>query len=50
MVLALLTRLNQEGTTIAIITHDHSIAERLPRRVALLDGRIVADSGPAGPR
>lgn len=43
-VLELLTRLNAAGTTIAVITHDRDIAARLPRRVELHDGRIVADS------
>ena len=42
-VLELLTALNDEGTTIAIITHDRDIAARLPRRVEILDGRLVAD-------
>ncbi|MFJ5303614.1 ABC transporter ATP-binding protein [Streptomyces sp. NPDC088350] len=42
-VLDLLTTLNGEGTTIAIITHDRDIAGRLPRRVEILDGRLVAD-------
>jgi putative ABC transport system ATP-binding protein len=40
----LLARLNAEGTTIAVITHDRDIAARLPRRVELRDGRLVADS------
>lgn len=43
-VLELMTELNDEGTTIAIITHDRDIAERLPRRVEILDGRLVADT------
>jgi putative ABC transport system ATP-binding protein len=43
-ILDLLTRLNEEGTTIAVITHDRSIASRLPRRVEMLDGRVSADS------
>ncbi|WP_307795166.1 ABC transporter ATP-binding protein [Actinacidiphila acididurans] len=47
-VLDLLTRLNTEGTTIAVITHDREIAARLPRRIELRDGRIVADTGPGG--
>jgi putative ABC transport system ATP-binding protein len=44
-VLELLTELNRQGTTIAVITHDREIAARLPRRVELRDGRIVADTG-----
>jgi putative ABC transport system ATP-binding protein len=44
-VLALLTELNaHEGTTIAVVTHDRDIAARLPRRVELRDGRVVADT------
>ncbi|WP_431967225.1 ABC transporter ATP-binding protein [Actinacidiphila sp. bgisy160] len=43
-VLDLLTGLNQEGTTIAVITHDRDIAARLPRRIRLHDGRIASDS------
>ncbi|MET9217359.1 ABC transporter ATP-binding protein [Streptomyces sp. NPDC088197] len=42
-VLDLLGRLNEEGTTIAVITHDLGIAARLPRRLQILDGRLVAD-------
>ncbi|MBY8882446.1 ABC transporter ATP-binding protein [Actinacidiphila acidipaludis] len=49
-VLDLLTRLNAEGTTIAVITHDREIAALLPRRVELRDGRIVIDTGAAGER
>jgi putative ABC transport system ATP-binding protein len=43
-VLRLLEELNAEGTTIAVITHDRDIATRLPRRVELRDGRMVADT------
>jgi putative ABC transport system ATP-binding protein len=43
-VLGLLEELNHEGTTIAVITHDREIAARLPRRVQLRDGRVVADT------
>jgi putative ABC transport system ATP-binding protein len=43
-VLELLIRLNAEGTTIAVITHDRDIAAALPRRVELRDGRVVADA------
>ncbi|ANS62424.1 ABC transporter related protein [Streptomyces lincolnensis] len=44
--LALLTELNAAGTTIALITHDRDIADQLPRRVHLRDGRLVADTAP----
>ncbi|MFJ9007915.1 ABC transporter ATP-binding protein [Streptomyces canus] len=49
-VLALLTELNAEGTTIAVITHDQDIADRLPRRVELRDGRVTADHRRPGSR
>ncbi|AXG78238.1 ABC transporter ATP-binding protein [Streptomyces paludis] len=45
LVLDLFTQLNQEGTTIALITHDRGIAESMPRRVEILDGHIVNDTG-----
>ena len=43
-ILALLRELNAEGTTIAVITHDRELAESLPRRVEIRDGRIERDS------
>jgi putative ABC transport system ATP-binding protein len=43
-VVDLLTLLHAEGTTIAVITHDRDIAERLPRRIEVRDGKIVSDS------
>ncbi|MGW7089201.1 ABC transporter ATP-binding protein [Streptomyces sp. NPDC054871] len=42
-VMELLHDLNAEGATIAVITHDTEIAERLPRQVRIRDGRVVAD-------
>ncbi|SNY26207.1 ABC transporter ATP-binding protein [Paractinoplanes atraurantiacus] len=42
-VLDLLRRLNEEGTTIVLITHDRDIAASLPRQVEIRDGRIVSD-------
>jgi len=43
-ILTLLDQLNQRGTTIVVITHDRDIAARMPRRVELLDGRILTDT------
>ncbi|MBL7252818.1 ABC transporter ATP-binding protein [Paractinoplanes lichenicola] len=40
-VLDLLRRLNAEGTTIALISHDRDIAAALPRQAQILDGRLV---------
>jgi putative ABC transport system ATP-binding protein len=47
-ILALVDQLHRAGSTIVVITHEHVIAERMPRRVEILDGQIVADTGPAG--
>jgi putative ABC transport system ATP-binding protein len=44
-IFALLQELNAGGATILVITHDRDLAARLPRRVEMLDGQIVADSG-----
>ncbi|SDL85218.1 putative ABC transport system ATP-binding protein [Lentzea albidocapillata subsp. violacea] len=44
-VLELLHELHEDGTTIAVITHDMEIARSLPRRVELLDGAVRHDSG-----
>jgi putative ABC transport system ATP-binding protein len=42
--LALLEELHGGGTTIVLITHDEHIAARMPRRIEMLDGRIVTDT------
>ena len=44
----LLGELNDQGTTMVVITHDHDIAASFPRTVRLWDGRIVADEANVG--
>ena len=43
-IMALIDELNAEGATIVLITHEHEIAARFPRQIALLDGRIVSET------
>ncbi len=42
-VLDLITRLNQAGTTIILVTHDDKVAQRAHRVVRMKDGRIDQD-------
>lgn len=42
-VVEILHELNRAGTTVVVITHDVELAARLPRRVAIRDGRIERD-------
>ena len=42
-VLEILHQLNDEGTTVILITHDNEIAATAKRMVRLADGRVVAD-------
>lgn len=42
-IVALLHRLNAEGSTIVVVTHDLDIAGSLPRTVRLRDGRVESD-------
>jgi putative ABC transport system ATP-binding protein len=41
-VLELLRELHAAGVTVVVISHDRGLAAGLPRRVELLDGRVVA--------
>jgi putative ABC transport system ATP-binding protein len=48
-IIALLHDLHRSGTTVLVITHDTELADGLPRRIAIRDGRLVSDTGtPAG--
>jgi putative ABC transport system ATP-binding protein len=42
-IMALIDELHAEGATIVVITHEHEIAARFPRQIALLDGKVVSD-------
>ncbi|WP_345581547.1 ABC transporter ATP-binding protein, partial [Nonomuraea rosea] len=42
-IFTLLKELNAEGATIIMITHDRELAAKLPRRIEVLDGHLVAD-------
>jgi len=44
-IMALLHELSADGATILVITHDEAIAAALPRRIALRDGLVEADTG-----
>ncbi len=43
-IMALIDELNADGATIVVITHEHEVAARCSRQIALLDGRVVSDS------
>ena len=46
-VLELLRELNEDGTTLIMVTHDLAIARTLGRAIAMRDGKIVADGAAA---
>jgi putative ABC transport system ATP-binding protein len=43
-IMALIEKLNDLGATIVVITHEHAIAARCPRRIQLLDGQVTLDT------
>ena len=49
-VLGFLKKLNREGDTVVLITHDNSIAVKADRIVRLQDGRIIYDGDAHDPR
>ena len=42
-ILDLFAALHAAGRTVVVITHDRDVAAAAPRRVSMLDGRVVAD-------
>jgi putative ABC transport system ATP-binding protein len=44
-IMDLIRELNAAGATILVITHDAGLADRAPRRIRVLDGQVVSDTG-----
>ena len=40
-IMSLFKKLNEEGVTIVMITHDRAIADQAQRKIEILDGEIV---------
>jgi hypothetical protein len=49
-IIALLARLNQDGTTLVVVTHDEELAQAARRVVHMRDGVIVDDGARGGSR
>jgi putative ABC transport system ATP-binding protein len=46
-VIEILERLNRQGLTLILVTHDSELGKRARRRIEMRDGAIVSDSGDA---
>ncbi len=49
-VMSILGRLNDEGRTIILVTHDRTVAEHAHRIITIRDGEIVSDEKNANPK
>ena len=49
-IVEVLEALNADGATIVVITHNHEIADRFPRWLAIRDGLIERDTALEGAR
>jgi len=49
-VMSIVQKLNREGRTVVLVTHDQAVAEHASRIIGLRDGRIVSDEPVAQPR
>jgi putative ABC transport system ATP-binding protein len=45
-VVEILEKLNRDGITLLVVTHDPELATRAARQIRLVDGKIVSDTGP----
>ncbi len=46
-IVELLTRINEKGTTVLMVTHEHELVHQFPHRVITInEGRITSDTGP----
>jgi len=45
-IIKLLRYANAKGALVVVVTHDRHLADSIPRRISILDGRIVSDERP----
>ncbi len=45
-IIELLERMNREGLTLVVVTHDPEVGQRARHILKLVDGRIASDGGP----
>jgi putative ABC transport system ATP-binding protein len=49
-IMAIFQRLNEQGTTIILVTHESDIADFTKRKIVFRDGRIISDTANTHPR